>query len=62
MKNKSNTHAIIKIWMKACFEKLMDPEKATLGPDPSAPSTLAKVSTEPDCRAAKLSPKTRQDT
>ena len=23
MKNKSNTQAIIQIWMKACFEKLL---------------------------------------
>ena len=28
MRIKSNTHAIIKIWMKACFEKLMASDKA----------------------------------
>jgi hypothetical protein len=62
MKDKSNTHAFIKIWMKACFEKLMNPEKPDADQDPSRFAASNDVAANSGVTGAKFSAKTRQDT
>ena len=62
MKNKSNTQAIIEIWIKACFEKLMKAKTPNAAVNPTLPSKPARAETDSDSSIPKLSPKTRQDT
>ena len=59
MKDKSNTHAIIKIWMKACFEKLMNPDKANADQDPSRSSVMNDGAAKSGVAGAKFSEKMR---
>ena len=62
MKNKTNTQAIIEIWMKACFEKLMQSKTSDAAVSQNLPPNSVGAETDSDSTSPKLSPKTRQDT